>query len=67
MQTSLAHTPMGASSYNRFSACPRALGLSQILGLTNIDSSTKYSAEGTVAHSLAEKCLKQINITNLVR
>lgn len=65
MGTPLTHSPIGASSYERFSNCPGSVGLSQILGLTDIDTSNEYSAEGVVAHSIAEKCLTQINITNL--
>lgn len=48
------HSPIGASSCERWSNCPGSVKLN-----ANIESSgaSKYSAEGTVAHMLGEKAL----------
>ena len=47
------HSPIGASSMSRWSACPGSVPLSK--GMPN--NTSRYAAEGTVAHSIAEKWL----------
>jgi hypothetical protein len=49
-----AHSPLGASSSERWLACPGSIRLSQ--GVEQLKSS--YAAEGTAAHWLAEQCLR---------
>ena len=48
------HSPLGMSSASRYIACPASVALSW--GIQ--DEESEYAAEGTRAHSLAEKCLK---------
>lgn len=48
-----AHSPWGASSAHRWMACPASIKLSE--GIEN--KSSKFAAEGTCAHELAEKAL----------
>lgn len=49
-----AHASLGASSAHRWMACPGSLRLSE--GIPN--RSSKYADEGTAAHQLAERCLR---------
>lgn len=51
-----AHSPFGASSAKRLLACPPSYALTHRLGAPS--KSSKYAAEGTLAHSLAEDFLK---------
>lgn len=50
-----AHADLGASSADRWMACPGSVRLTK--GLPNVD--TAYTREGTAAHALAEKCLTE--------
>lgn len=52
-----AHSPWGASSAHRWMACPASIKLSE--GIEN--KSSKFAAEGTCAHELAEKALIEGN------
>ena len=52
---SAAHSRVGASSRKRWKNCPGSVALS--VGLPNPTS--KYAAEGTAAHDLAERCLRK--------
>lgn len=49
-----AHSPIGASSYYRWKACPASIRLSK--GIVQPESS--YAAEGTLAHEIGEALLK---------
>lgn len=48
-----AHSPWGASSAERWMACPASIQLSEGI----VEGSSKFAAEGTCAHELAEKAL----------
>lgn len=50
------HSPLGASSCERFWNCPGSMLLIQEHGFKS--ETTIYAAEGTVAHRLGENCLK---------
>jgi len=50
-----AHSKLGASSYERWKACPGSIKASE--GLPNISSI--YAMEGTLAHKLGEKMLRK--------
>lgn len=50
-----AHSKIGASSAKRWMACPGSVRLSQDLPNT----SSSYADEGTMAHELAEMCLRE--------
>lgn len=52
--TQKAHSHIGASSMYRWSACPGSVKLSD--GMPNITSA--YTAEGTAAHGIAERLLR---------
>src|SRR5690242_1931335 len=47
------HSSIGASSMYRWSVCPGSVNLSQGIHAP----SSRYAAEGTCAHSLADVCL----------
>lgn len=53
MSTPKTHSTIGASSMSRWSVCPGSVKLSE--GMPNITS--RYAAEGTAAHDLADTCL----------
>ena len=53
---SILHSPLGASSAERWLNCPGSVALIQALGPQDDDGSG-YAAEGTLAHSLAAHCL----------
>lgn len=55
MTTKPTHSEIGASSAYRWVACPGSVKLSR--GFKNETSS--YAAEGTLAHDISEKCLKE--------
>ena len=50
-----AHSPIGASSMERWSACPGSVRLSKDLPSTQ----SEYALEGTRAHALAAHCLRE--------
>ena len=52
---SKTHSVLGASSAHRWLACPGSVRLSE--GIPKISSA--YADEGTAAHSLAERCLRE--------
>jgi uncharacterized protein DUF2800 len=56
------HSPLGASSYYRWKACPGSINLSQ--GIEKQESI--YAAEGTKAHEIAAKLLKGNAVTELI-
>lgn len=49
----VAHALLGASSSERWMRCPGSVAASKGI----IDNGSKYAAEGTAAHALAEHCL----------
>jgi len=49
-----AHATLGASSAHRWMACPGSVALTKDMP----DSRSEYANEGTLAHELAELCLK---------
>lgn len=51
----IAHSSLGASSAYRWMACPGSVALSKQAPKLG---SSKYAAEGTVAHEICELCLK---------
>lgn len=53
--TTKTHSSIGASSMSRWAACPGSVALSD--GMPNVSS--RYAAEGTCAHDMADACLKQ--------
>lgn len=55
MSEEKAHSLLGASSAKRWIECPGSVKLSE--GVEN--TSSKYADEGTAAHELAERCLKE--------
>jgi hypothetical protein len=50
-----AHSILGASSSKRWINCPGSVALTEAVGK---DTTTKYAAEGTVAHEVAEMALR---------
>ena len=50
----IKHSKLGASSSERWINCPASV---KVLEGIKKDESSQYAAEGTAAHSLAEKCL----------
>lgn len=54
------HSKIGASSMERWEACPGSVRLSE--GVEGEDSA--YAKEGTVAHSVAEDCIKTMCLNN---
>lgn len=50
------HARLSASSAERFMACPRSVALS---ALVPEQEESEYAAEGTAAHALAERCLRE--------
>lgn len=49
-----AHSPVGASSMYRWEACPGSVALCE----TVPNTTTPYAEEGTLAHEIAEECLR---------
>lgn len=54
---SAEHSPLGASSAERWLNCPRSYGLIKTTG--DRDEGSEHAALGTAAHKLAELCLEQ--------
>jgi len=54
MSDDRAHAVLGASSSDRWMACPGSL---RLIALAPKEEPKEYAAEGTAAHSLAEMCL----------
>ncbi len=52
------HSPLGASSAERWMKCPGSVTLIKSLGLGESDDS-EYSREGTLAHEVLSNCLRQ--------
>jgi hypothetical protein len=50
-----AHSILGASSSHRWINCPGSVAMAEAVGT---DTTTKYAAEGTVAHEVAEMALR---------
>jgi hypothetical protein len=50
------HSPLGASSAERWMRCPGSVALKQALG-SGADIESEYAAEGTLAHALGAHCL----------
>lgn len=50
------HARLSASSAERFMACPGSVTLSELLPP---EEDSEYAAEGTAAHTLAERCLRE--------
>lgn len=50
------HARLSASSAERFISCPGSVRLSELLPP---DDESEYAAEGTAAHTLAERCLRE--------
>lgn len=55
-QKNKTHSGIGASSASRWMACPGSVKLSLT---APPQARTQYAAEGTVAHAIAEQCLKK--------
>lgn len=51
-----AHSPLGASSAKRWMNCPGSISLFH--AVTKEEDESEYAAEGTIAHKIAELCLK---------
>lgn len=51
------HSPIGASSADRWMACPASIRLAKALGLVSVAGLA--AAEGTAAHHMAEVCLNE--------
>lgn len=51
------HSPIGASSADRWMACPASIRLAKALGL--VSKAGFAAAEGTAAHHMAEVCLNE--------
>ena len=56
---SAEHSPLGASSAERWLNCPKSYGLIQATG--DRDEGSEHAALGTAAHKLAETCLDSGN------
>lgn len=56
-----AHSHLGASSCERWCACPGSIRLS-----AGLSSKSSFAAEGNAAHVLADECLKQLIDCGLV-
>ena len=56
-----AHALLSASGMHRWSACPGSVNLTTSLKAAGliVDRVTSYQAEGSAAHELGEKCLRQ--------
>lgn len=50
------HSPLGASSAERWMQCPGSVALANALG-ADTDEDPDYRADGTEAHNLADRCL----------
>lgn len=54
-----SHSPLGASSAERWMECPGSVGLLKNLEIAAPSDEPDYRVEGTAAHAALEKCLRE--------